>query len=561
MALTLSELRLDSGKQVNAACLMAQHTLAGERPAHHVIGDYDKGSIDVLTTVDMAKEGLNAEIDFVVIAQTIRSKLILQQCIGRGTRLSERFPYTIYAQFVVPSLEANLPVMPLHEIFGLDLVQQGERIGPELASKRKSRIQEDDANAATVESFLPSTQDLLQHVEGQVASEVHLSYKLDEFIPPDYVSVREIYKSLDNRGLKLTDVQRRLDRAGYSWKASVERVDGKLFLHRHYEPNAATFFSDSNLPPLAEANCLTANMLTKHFGLGPSTIDRLLAELHEKTDIHPLPRLNNRGRIWQYYGPEAIEWLEQRIEEMPVIEEGDVSMAYIAAEIDENIQTARARVSTLGFSPTFKRPANPGGIFMWAYSKEDYEAIMTQLEIVPRANSHDVSIPEIARATGVTQSKAHKLITEEERATGYVRRAETKSGLKPVLHLSRAIAEQVIARGLEQAKPLSPDYILLAGLQTILDVNDKKIPYAFRDELVKIKLANTRNLSYVNWGIARQMVERYGYRPGTSLRIDFDRLPTSPDDNDPGRIAYARAIQLHFMTARQLGNPDGIIDL
>lgn len=560
MADIISSIQLEDGRSVKASCLMALHSPADERPAHHVIKDYDEGKIDVLTTVDMAKEGLNAEIDFVIIAQTIRSKLVLQQCLGRGTRLSDKFPHTVYAQFVVPSLESNLPSIPLHEIFGLDIVEQGEKVGPELANKRRSRIEKDEEDAL-VNRFLSSTQNLLTKVEGKIASEVHLSYKKDEFIPPDFVSIQTIFESVEDRSLKISDIQRRLDRAGYTWRGTIEQRDGKNYLHRHYEPNAASYFTEDNLPPLANQSSHTFNMLVKHLGMGETPLRRIVAEMLEETDIRPVPRLNDRGRVWDYYDEAALEWIEQRISEMPTIQPGDVTIATIAAELDEHMTAARNRVVAIGFHPTYKRNPNHG-TYMWVYSKEEYAEIMQQLDTIPVAVENDVSLPQIAIRAGITQPKAHKLISDEERALGYLRRTETKSGqLQTIFHLPSEVAEQVITRAKQEQAPLSPDYILVAGILKIIKANKRNMPYAFRGQEIKIKLQYTRNWSYVTWKLAQQMIEKYGYESDTPIQIDFDRLPQGPTDTDPGRITYARAVQLHFMTARELGNPDGIIDI
>lgn len=126
-------------------------------------------------------------------------------------------------------------------------------------------------------------------------------------------------------------------------------------------------------------------------------------------------------------------------------------------------------------------------------------------------------------------------------------------------HLPAKMAQMAVARIKEKQVGMPVHLIPYATIAKATNAPKTAIPVVVDDAEVRTYKGKGHATRFVGWEGFRRIITEYGWRD-EAHNIDFDRLPKDASDADQDRQIYARAIQLRFMTAKFMGNPDGIID-
>jgi len=600
-----------------------------------ILQAYGRGEIDLLLSVQWGSESLDADIDFVGIASGIGSQLKLKQIIGRGTRLSDTFPLTIYTQIIPPFIGQTYKSVSMFEIFDIPRVEQGYRLGERPSTGHISRIEHDKRQdeLATSTLFTDRVQELIKKINGRVVGEVHLRYNSRDKVPADYVPFDVIYAPVADK-ISERWARFRLIRAKYNYCGVTENTKEGPAVRYFYEPAARTYFTDNPLPPRAGKDMKTVYRLEQEWGVPSSIMNRLIAQMERETDFKIEQRLTDTGHNRRHVTAEAEAWLAQARDKFPTAEltvnvttasvrkrlgVGESTFAMHARNLEIKPQYMRksdgkgfdwyittadeaqlkdripvdavedewtiVRMSKVSGVPqqmlrkritdhdkelaTLRRAKQKGGSIreMLHWSEVDARRIMgdaqkykTWFESIPFATDDDWSTTRIAAAVGLDGKKGNERVfdfmTESERAAQQTKRVKMENGAivtRP--HLDSRRAEAIIKRIRSDGQPLPAHLIPYAVARRITFAPDdtpislrKASPEAF----VRFKLPLQRRAVFITWSMLAILEQREGRRPDVEP-IEYDRLPVDANDTDPERLAYARQVQLRFMTAARMG--------
>jgi superfamily II DNA or RNA helicase len=306
-----------------------------------VIQEYNEGDVHVITTTEKGREGLNADIDFVIMASSISSLLKLKQIIGRGTRLSERFPTTVYAHFFIAPNPGDKKTNTLYEAFGLERVEQGVRIAPRsvLANNRK----------------VIRTSRLPRHLK-KMSAPLHLRPIGEAVAAENEIEIPEGYMPLDvavqGSNHTLPGAKRLLSRADFAWVGRSEMVDGERTFIRYYEPAAADFLKYNKKAPLVSAELISITGLARRLGLHPDFVRGRARDLIAQGSISLVKR-TYKGREREFLDGRSQAVVEQHIREIPVVHPDDVSAVAVARRLGYSDVRQLARQE--GVTVTYKQ--------------------------------------------------------------------------------------------------------------------------------------------------------------------------------------------------------------
>lgn len=217
--------------------------------------DFDDGKLDGVVAVEMGREGLDLkEVNFVVVAARVTSKLKLQQIAGRGTRPSEMFPDTILAQFAAVGFgQTHYYDQTFLGVLGYEKVEQAATV----------RVRTDNAKTSSKPRPRPVFSDRLLNIFARTTtkelSRIFIADADVAQITEGYIPIHEIVA-----GTNITEHHARyqLLRAGYVFEGKMESKDGgRPLMVRYYEPNAKTYFTDNPKPPEV-GNLSTKNLFS-----------------------------------------------------------------------------------------------------------------------------------------------------------------------------------------------------------------------------------------------------------------------------------------------------------
>lgn len=443
-----------------------------------IIDRYHSGEIDILCTTEKGKEGLNGEFDFVIINARVGSFLKLRQMVGRGTRLSKRFPITRYAEFVLPLDEDDESrFYSLTQVFGLDTVEQGYTVADGWQKEGQGSIK----------SLPPYLQEICRQIDGKKISEVLITPEVGAVeVPEGYVSLDEIVAySGEDESL----VANRLNRAGYHSLGQVELMHARRKFVRYYEPAAKTYFEENPIPPCAMPGDIPVGDLAEELGCSRNLIYRTLTGAREPVD-------------------------------------------------------RRAEKEHLRAVPHVL--------------KQYADEFRAEFKGVLYAEPGDMNRREIADAAGVTWGMALSVATKDELAAARPRRKPNDNRTLPTW--PKEIAEAIVERHKKRRSGL-PAHVLPHHAAAAILPNAPRVVYQKLKKLAgtpeSIILDGSRAACFT-WGHIRQLAEESN-KP-VLMDLDYDRLPTSADDTDPEKIAYAQSIQRQLLPEVQLAEYEKIAD-
>lgn len=526
-----------------------------------VIQEYNEGDVHVITTTEMGREGFNADIDFVVTASSISSLLKLKQIIGRGTRLSKRFPTTVYAHFFIAPDSGDIKTRTLYEAFGLERVEQGVRIGPRsvLANNRD----------------IIRTSRLPRHLK-KMSAPLHLRPIGEAVAAVNEIEIPDGYIPLgvaaQDSNHTLFGAKRLLSREGFAWVGRSEMVDGERTFVRYYEPAAADFLRNKKKAPVVTAELISISGLAKRLGVSPEFIRGRARDLIAQGSIALVKHTNNKGREYEYLDGRSQAVVEQHIRGIPVANPDDVRAATIARRLGYSDASQFAR--QVGVPVVYKQLGNSRA-FQYVIDKATASRLLQEAPSLPQdsrnlpprpykphianlADATDMTRADICKLAGLNQGEIHRLMTDEEFAQGQVRQVWSGDGVHrksdQTLVWSHDVGMKIAERIKARHQSVPPHLVPFTAIVNVVPVT-AEAARRYLKQLAPdpewLALPDAPKTTCYSWEAMRQAQRKYGR--SVPFRIDFDRLPQSNDDTDPDRVAYARGVQYLLLPERRLG--------
>ena len=522
--------------------------------------------LDLFTSIDYGREGLDEAIDFVAVAfDGIASTLKYQQMAGRGTRLSQAFPYTKYAQLAMPGF-VRRDSKTIFDSFGQPVVEQGMIIGERPpASGHVSRIERDrQQKAANATDNLPNhIKELLQSIQGKPVGEVYTT--LDKrFVPPEYIRFGAIYAPTEGN-ISVIAAQKRLERADYAWVGVYEPDENdKMVLARYYEPAAATFFTDNPIPPKRRPEELSEQETAHRLGVSLKIV-RTFRNRLEGTPLAAFPRIADSNKEARHFSTEAVAWMEAELKNTPPASEQDWNAARIAREYGLDLDIVNQHIDDNDREQSYPRSVEdmPGKRFTtrdcWteSYARTIGTRVKAHQELyetTPPATDDDWSLARIAHAAGVPHEKVEPFLSEDDRASLRDMKTTGPGRIRILGHLTAERAALVVARIEASLQNVLPGHLIpYTAVQERLERVVRDPPRWLDIEKITIS-TDTKPMRVTTWEGLRLCEEKFGRDPHAAP-IDFSRLPQSAEDTDFDKLMYAYQVQSQHVPARYIKKP------
>lgn len=595
LARQLGEVALDARGKVRTQAMWATDKSAFAQ-SMRAVAAYNEGDIDVLTTVGTGQQGLNADFNFVGICGNILSAQKLTQEIGRGMRPSKEFPVTVFFHVLAGYLGEPSTSVTFGDVLDAD-IQQGEVIAPQPvsgkvysqssasvptpapvptgtesspqppvnahtstpASVRLSRQFQDKYKGVPVSRFNKTTQLLIKRVRTHKLQDIEITLNARVPIPPDYVSFEQIYATVSH-SLSANSVKRRLAAAGYSWRGRRESLEDGTALVRYYEPSAASFFTENPLPPEVTSGMKSEYELATILGVSTTYLQTLRERMEKETELRRSLRLGQGRRPFYYHNPESIEWLRNEAAKIPLATPEHLIKKHLADKLGIGVVVLNDYLKEMeDVDPLYMCSTQRHRTYGHYYSPDQIAKISARIQ-QDWARPTDWTLQMIQDKTGVSVKAITGMLTDEERATICTRWRRNRSGLPHrAEHLPGEVAQNLVNR-LYDIFRLPAHLLPYKAARRITNAPHHVQSKIMKEQTQCIRLiGESMRLNAIGWKGLEYAAAQYGWK-GEPLDIDFDRLPNTDEDRDPDKVLYARAIQLRFMTAAYMGNPDGIID-
>ncbi|HSW74577.1 MAG TPA: sigma-70 factor domain-containing protein [Candidatus Saccharimonadales bacterium] len=527
---------------------------------------FREGELDLFTSIDYGREGLDEAIDFVAVAfDGIASVLKYRQMAGRGTRLSQEFPYTMYAQLAMPGF-VRADSKSIFDSFGVPTVEQGQVIGERPpASGRISRIERDRQQKATdTTDNLPNRiKELLQSIQGKPVGEVYTT--LDKrFVPPEFIRFDAIYAPTEGN-ISVVAAQKRLEKSGYAWVGVYEPDDNdKMVLARYYEPTAATFFTENPVPPKRRPEEFTEQETAHTLGISLKIV-RTFRNRLEGTPLAAFPRIADSGKEARHFSAKAVTWMQAELEKAPLAGEQDWNAARIAREYDLDLSMVNQNIDDTDKEQSYLRRVEdiPGKRFSTrdCWDEPYARAIGTRLKArqelytaTPSATDDDWSLARIAHTAGVPHEKVESFLNEDDRASLQDMKTTGPGRIRILGHLTAERAALVVTRIEESLQNVLPGHLIpYAAVQERLERIVRDPPRWLDIEKITIS-TDTKPMRVTTWEGLRLCEEKFGRDPHVAP-IDFSRLPQNAEDTDFDKLTYAYQVQSQHVPARYIKKP------
>jgi len=562
MAARFDGMELPDGRIIVARALSAYNPATGPNSNAAIIREYNEGNVDILTTTHLGTESLNADIDMVLFACDINSWVKLLQAIGRGTRLSERFDTTVYAEFL---LAKSSKTRSIYEAFLCADVEQGVVIR---SRKARGRAHGYDPAArpwrGLKHTVLPVyLQKALQEFHHKPLGFLLLRRGLNqEPVPAGYKLLDDI---IAGKNVRRSVAKRRIEDAGYHY---VDRF-ARGAIQRYYEPNTVTFFDDDPILPATGDDEFTAYGWSDRLGMHGDRI-KYYADLH---GIEGRPRTGPSGEERTFTEKEIRELETILAKELPWGTPADRTTTQLDMKHGTTEGFFRVLGKRFGIHAKFRRyrertPDTPAAPSLSGQEVAQLEAYYTSF---PHADPTDKILDQIAKASGMNPKTFAGAVTDQDRAlsvkkwftyTEHDGTEKTKllnvwseaNATAMVQRITRSKAARVLSEDRIIPRALSPLFIMSAdSMVEKMRSQSKQYP---EDTIIKRTLGftNTGRCVCVTWPFMAEFIKQNesGLRPGAP-RLAVELFPTGPDDTDEKRLAYARYIQARFVDPYYLG--------
>lgn len=551
-----TEVTLSNGQTITAAA-MSSYANNQER----VVADYKAGKVNIITTVNTGREGLDADFDFVIINCNIVSRLRGHQITGRGPRPSERFPVTTYAQFSTHKLseKAYERFYSIEETFsGADrVIRPGRTIRESLAAERTRLQNDEEGNKSSLPSstrkkippggidiseFPDIVQDLLKRVSCNSIGEAFTGVERGKWaVQEGMLPLEEILEGFDTSPLL---ARKLLRKAGYAWRGRYEKTaDGQTRLAYYYTPEARDYLRDI----LPKGRMLSEFELAGYFNASVT----LIREIIEEKEITGRMVVRGKGRPPTCYDEDAIRTIGNALKEIPGTQPGDTTARNLARELDTDVQVI---LKVAGLHNEKRRLIGKA----FPLTAAEAEAVRKEFAAIPMATPGEVTLSRIAEIVGTNRPVVDRNLSDELRTHGTLKRYYDKSGkhTKGIVwppHIALQIVESMRKFKSEKLPahllPITLARKLVSPLSNVprKELFDLLERGEFKPEEMIITGTNSFSvcLSWPAIAYLREVLQKKVTK--RTMNVDFSRLPAGPDDLDPDKIAYAQSLQQGFL--------------
>jgi superfamily II DNA or RNA helicase len=505
IAKRLSKLSLSTGKLV-----VAKSIDSFQNNQDPVLKDYEAGRVDIITSVAMGREGMDAIFDFVVLNRNLTSRLLGSQIFGRGMRRSSLFAVTKYLQIVNRIREHKGDrLYSMEEAFGNTEIIQGGR--PREAGKSHTKNR---ARPADFSDFPDLVAKMLARINYTPLGQT-------------FVGANRLSRARDKSYIRLPDIlhgyvaselyaKKLLLRKRFDWQGKIEKVDGVSTLIRSYSPEAQTYLR-SVLP---KGRALQIKEVAQHFGVTIVRIKTIVG--NPAYDIIPKDFSGRVGRPKKVYDDDHLD-----------------KIARILAKDKADEPPATAAIPEV--------------------------ADEQKNQDLPVAGQDEKYLKAIAADLGIHWQVVKRNLTAEEWAAAILKRYHnTRHGkYSNGWHWSSEDAANIATRLRKFiSRPLPAHLVPKTPLTSLVRVGKGSVPMRDVENLLhthgyefeEILIVNTRSFSNcLPWAAVAILAQTYGRGLSEIAKnIDYERLPQDANDLDPDRIAYAQFIQRQFMDTSKL---------
>lgn len=441
---------------------------------------YAAGELDFIVTVSWGREGLNEDIDSVTVIGTVSSPPKFLQEIGRGTRLSKRFPITIYGHLFA-SIH-NPHAQSLFGLLGFEEIEQGKIIGRkdedstptplldgETIKIRNAQNRRAKAEGIPLSAFPERLQALINSIDSKTVGEALLHPDVRQSVPKGYMPFESIVENVPGTH---TMIKRHLrHEKEFAWVGRYEEDHRFVF---YFEPAAAEY-----LKPYI--NAVARVTLQREFGGVDVEVVNAIAEECLVTSVD---WFHSSGKFISHYLAADAEKIRKKFAEVPHALPTDYSRTRIRDELGFSKKISifeRLTPQEIMKSQPKRTTIADGKIrVLEHWSQEDGEAIVKRLKAIQEAGG---APPQLA-----TVSQAARMV---ETSRAGIKRYAEKIGMP--------------------------------------------------SEITQIAHAGSRPRC-IRWKVVEQALNHFGARSVVDFTVDFSRLPQSLEDDDPEKLAYARTI-------------------
>lgn len=292
---------------------------------------YREGDLDFIVTVDWGREGLNEEVDVVGVAGQVTSHLKFLQEIGRGTRLSEDFPITVYGHVFVPSKKRQ--AQSLFGVFGLENIEQGQGIiiGKPSGSGR-ARPDGDDTRIP-IEAFPERIQQIIASMQTKTVAEALFDHEAVTIIPNGHKEFSLIMRDVPGPPVSIRRYLR--DTLGYACVGRYEIRDGKRDFYFYFEEAAEEYLNQYR-------GCVARVDLQRLFGdVDVSIVDALATECK----VRPFDWMDKHGHFIPHYKKADAEKITSLFHKTPPATPTDYTSERLAKEANLSRQALLGRLT------------------------------------------------------------------------------------------------------------------------------------------------------------------------------------------------------------------------
>ena len=489
---------------------------------------YQNGELDFIVTVEWGREGLNEDIDVVVAAGKITSRLKFWQIIGRGTRLSTRFPVTMYAHIFTPT--DDLLALSLFGLFGFETIEQGAMLGVD-----EDEDEDDEAtDSSTADAPQSDTDTPPPAAPAQSGPRPSPASDTDGESGPQTPPAPTPTRTTPRPSPK------KQRHAGTPVSAFPLRI--QMLLNTIHTKTVGEALFQENAPKIVPENYKQFLHIMDNVPGPPVTIRKYL---REEMGFACIGRYEAARRFVFYFEPAAEEYLNQFRGAVARI---DLQREFGGGKLMD-VTVVEEMADQAGVTPVtwFYRD----GKRIPHYKKADAVKIRKVFANIPPAQPTDYSRVKLAAEAKLPNDRdILPRLTNAEKAKKVLKRTTTADGKIRVLdHWTQEDALPIIERfeNMREADGGIPAYLVPRELAVRHVKTSKETLENFADsmghpvEIVRIARGG-RPPRCVSWAALKAAEEHFGVRHN-NFTIDYTRLPqTFADTRDLAKKAYALII-------------------
>ncbi len=515
---------------------------------------YTEGGLRMLTNTKVIREGRNLPADVGMHGDA--PQWVLEQETGRIGRLS-----TFMSEVLQFSRKGSKGAR-LHHVYGLEhfgremiLLSDSVRFGDGPLPGMPVRNNTNDASPKDergtplllpIEAFPKELQEQLAKIKP--VRTVTIGGRDFEIEPgPGQTASSEIanrYKA------PLVWLHAQFDKAKIPYEGVVLNVDGQERYERLYAAEAEEFLENHPMPELLKSITMNEGEIASLYKVSHGFVRTVVVSM----GLGPRQAGGYRSATLTF-GAEVLFAVEHAVNALPLADKSDAPLQ--AAILEYSPWFVRWYLDKYQVRPAEKR-RNHQGEYAGAclhFTVGQISELRKVYQNIPEPTEADMGLHKIAVEAAMALAALQRELTPEEEASIYPR--QTSGEKRPAAYIPRSMGEAILARMQPEKLPayLIPNTVIIyrSHLQGPCRGALRTGRLKTARPIEHIRLVKGKTFTCSSWETLRLAEEKFGRHPEAEP-IDYDKLPTGPDDADPERWAYAQSIQEKYV-AREVLQP------